>query len=570
MAEVLSSEHSAVAAASGVDHGRVRPGALISLVARLRWTLWKRSFRKNVGKLIGTIFGTLYGAGGLVLLVVAMLGLTIWSGEGETFPLLMRGLGVATMLAWLLVPLLAFGVDDTPDPRAFAVHPRSARELQPALFVASTISLPAVFTVLAVGIATVFEVIWLLAYSPGGAGMVAALIVLVPANLVGVALCLLLPRAVFAHSASRTTSRSGRELGSIVAMVIGLGAVYGGSLLLQRIDEFDADVLLRWAQAAVSVLAWTPLGAAFAVPMDLAEGSPLVALVRILITAAAVVLVWLWWRRSLSLTLTSALSGDASSGAAKVTSLVPRFARADALGAVIGRSLRYWRRDTRYLAAVGVFPLIFVFFGAMGLVLPDSRAMMMGLLVFMTGVTGLSISNEVGFDGPSGWVNITSGVPARVNLLGRVIAASILLIPATLVLLAAVTLIFGYAQALPMILLGGLGLMLTGWGASLLMGVLLPYPTSPPGTNPMKDKSSSSSNAMLSMGASMLVLFIPQLPALGIAIWGLVVSSAVLQGVAGLLSVVIGVVMLWVCMRLAAVRLDRSYPELFQKVRAHL
>ena len=95
-----------------------------------------------------------------------------------------------------------------------------------------------------------------------------------------------------------------------------------------------------------------------------------------------------------------------------------------ALGAVIGRSLRYWRRDTRYLAAISIYPVMFVFFGAMGLVLPESRSFMMIMVVAMGGLTGIAISNEIGFDGPAGWVNITAGAPARANLLGRIIAAS--------------------------------------------------------------------------------------------------------------------------------------------------
>ena len=53
----------------------------------------------------------------------------------------------------------------------------------------------------AVAVATVFEAIWLLLLGPGPLWTVLALIALVPANLAGVVLCLLLPRAVFVAGA---------------------------------------------------------------------------------------------------------------------------------------------------------------------------------------------------------------------------------------------------------------------------------------------------------------------------------------------------------------------------------
>lgn len=571
MAGVLSTPPAAATAAAGtVDHGSIQQRQLVPLLMKLKWALWKRSYRKNVGKLVGTIIGVLYATGGLVGLVFTFLGLTLWSGEGTMFPTIIRGLGAVTVLAWLLIPVLAFGVDDTLDPRRFAMFPRSAKELQPGMFAAAALSLPTLLTVVAVGIATVFEVIWLLAFGAGAVWVALALIVLLPANLAGIALCLLLPRAVFAHSASRTSSRSGRELGGMVAMMLFLAAVYGISLSVQGLESLDMDLVREWTMIAVTVLAWTPFGALFAVPMDLAEGQVLAALLRVLIGAATIVLVWRWWRRSLDRSLTSALTGDASSGTAKVTSLVPRWATASPFGAVMGRSLRYWRRDTRYLAAVAIYPLVFVFLVAMGLVLEEARPMMLVMAVLMAGLTGISLANEIGFDGPAGWVNITAGLDARANLLGRIAAIAVLMAPAAVVVTALVPLLYGMAHLVPMMVLGTLGLMLTGWGVSAVVGVLLPYPTSPPGTNPMKDKSASSANAFLGMGAASLGVFVPQLPAIGLAAWGVLGGGPLIQGLAGLLSLIIGIVVLWVGVRIGSARLDARYPDLFQKVRDHL
>ena len=570
MVGVLSTEQAATASATGVRHGEISQKDLIRLQLKLKWTLWKRSYRKNVGKIIGTSFGTLYALGGVVGLVFLFLGTTLWAGEGSTFPLVVRGLGALTVLLWFLIPVLAFGLDDTLDPRAFALFPRTAKQLQPGLFGAAALSLPSVFTLLAVLTATGFELLWLILFGQGAAWIVLGALALIPANLAGFALCLLLPRAWFAHSASRTSSRSGREVGGILGFLLMFVAIYGFSLSMQRIDEMDFEQLGRWIPTVVETVAWTPLGALFAVPMDLAEGRVLTALLRALIGAATIVVVWLWWRRSIDLSLTSALSGDASSGDTKVSPLVPRFVPNTAFGAVMGKSLRYWRRDTRYLAALGLYPVMIIFFVAMGFTLPESRPGMLAMTILMCGMSGMSLSNEIGFDGPAGWVNIVTGLPARANLLGRIAAMAVLMVPGVLVVTIVIPLLYGMPELLPMTMMGALGTMICGWGFSTVVGTLLPYPSSPPGTNPMKDKSASSSNAMIAMTVAMLGVFVPLLPAIGVGIWGAAAGSVALTILAGVLALVAGIVVFLVGLRISVVRLEARYPDMFQKVRDHV
>jgi ABC-2 type transport system permease protein len=86
----------------------------------------------------------------------------------------------------------------------------------------------------------------------------------------------------------------------------------------------------------------------------------------------------------------------------------------------------------------------------------------------------------------------------------------------------------------------------------------------------MKDKSASSSNAMLSMGIAMITVFVPMLPPLGLGIWGAIAGNLALITGAGVLALAIGVVVLLVSLRIATVRLDARYPDIFQKVRDHL
>ena len=91
-----------------------------------------------------------------------------------------------------------------------------------------------------------------------------------------------------------------------------------------------------------------------------------------------------------------------------------------------------------------------------------------------------------------------------------------------------------------------------------------------PGTNPMKDKSASSGNAMLAMTIASLGLFVPQLPAIGVATWGLITGDLTIQLIAGAMSVLLGAIAFVVGAKIATRRLDRRYPDLFQKVRSHV
>src|SRR5699024_12509659 len=100
--------------------------------------------------------------------------------------------------------------------------------------------------------------------------------------------------------------------------------------------------------------------------------------------------------------------------------------------------------------------------------------------------------------------------------------------------------------------------------------VLLPYPSSPPGTNPMKDKSASSSNAMIAMAVAMLGVFVPLLPAIGVGIWGAVVGSLTLTLLAGALALGGGTVMVLVGLRIAVLRLAARDPDRFRLRRDHI
>src|SRR5690606_33104218 len=54
--------------------------------------------------------------------------------------------GAVLLLGWSVIPVLMFGADETVTPRKFATLGPDPRRLAPALVVAATISVPALFT----------------------------------------------------------------------------------------------------------------------------------------------------------------------------------------------------------------------------------------------------------------------------------------------------------------------------------------------------------------------------------------------------------------------------------------
>src|SRR5699024_2576389 len=79
---------------------------------------------------------------------------------------------------------------------------------------------------------------------------------------------------------------------------------------------------------------------------------------------------------------------------------------------------------------------------------------------------------------------------------GRIAAQAVLMVPGVVAAMIVLPLLYGYGELVPLAVMGALGALICGFGISMMVSVLLPYPSSPPGTNPMKDKSASSSNAM--------------------------------------------------------------------------
>ncbi|HMO10466.1 MAG TPA: hypothetical protein PKB06_02935, partial [Actinotalea sp.] len=161
------------------------------------------------------------------------------------------------------------------------------------------------------------------------------------------------------------SGRRSREIAGVALLLVLAGAYLAFGRLTSDLEVSAAgvrDVLERGA----SGLGWTPLGAAWAVPADVAAGSWGSAGARLAILVPTIAVLAAAWDRALA----RALVRPPSSGPRGGTSVkgLGWFARLpdSPAGAVAARSVTYWFRDPRYsvaIAAVPFMPLVMWAFG---------------------------------------------------------------------------------------------------------------------------------------------------------------------------------------------------------------
>lgn len=547
--------------------------SLMRVLPKLQWTLLKRSFHKNWAKIIGLGFALLYGVAALVFFTVVLSGMLFVPAESGVFALVIRVTGLAAVVAWTLLPLFMFGVDDTLSPARFAQFGRGPKDLLKPILVGSLISVGFIFTALAALVTVVLEAIWLIGalVSNNGAaistpGAIIALIALVPMTVLGLLLCVLIPRAIFAWMSTVRIAKRKKERLQALLLIGVLIAVYGANLLLNSGGGI-VEGLARLAGPVYDFLLWTPFGAPFAVPMDLAEGLWVAAAIRLVLTVVAIWLLWQWWGLSFAEGQLQALKGASQEQDAKVTPLVPGFLRSNALGASAGRSLKYWRRDTRYSTALLIAPILAVFMLAMSVVVDDNAFMAYFAVALVAWLTGITISNEIGFDGPSSWVNIVAGIDNRANLLGRYVALGILMLPLVVIVAIVAPILQSQPQYIALTLPTALGFVASSWGISMLTTAFLPMPAPKPGTMKNSRNGGGSGQMWITFLATFVGTWLPLTPSIICIVVGLKLVPG-LEYAGAVLALVIGGVTLYLGQRFAVKHLDSHYADEFQKVRA--
>ncbi|WP_432498768.1 transporter [Kineococcus gypseus] len=526
---------------------------MIATLVRLKLTLLRNGLRRSPWQVVALVLGLLYAVSVVTVVGAGLVALRFTGAD--VAGAVVVGAGTLAVLGWALLPLVAFGVDETLDPARFATSAVPRRQLVPGLLLAGFVGLPGLVTLLL------------------SLAAAAALARSLPAAAIAVAGALLGALTAVAASRASTTAAAAllraRRARDVVVLVVGLLVVLLGpgiNLVAQRVEGGAGD-LAGLGRDAAAVAGWTPPGFAWAAGADAAAGRWGTALLRLVLAAAVLAAVLGAWALALGRSGTGPATGGgpARSAAVRGGGLLERLPATPA-GAVARRCLTYWRRDPRYLVSAGslaVVPLLLV-------VLPLSAGDGSGRWLLATGplvafVTGWSLHDDVAYDHSAFALHVAAGVRGRDDRAGRVLAAAAWQVPVVLVLAVAGALVPGRADLLPAVLGACAALLGAGYGVSSVASALVPYPVAAPGGNPFSTPRGAATATVLvqlATTAATTVLALPALVALVLAL-----TWTPWAGAAGLVvGLALGGLWTWLGVTRGGALLDRRAPEVLAVV----
>lgn len=319
---------------------------MVGHFVRLQLRLTGRSLTASTGRIVATVVLGLNLCGALVGALAVMVLLGTEAARPVRGPLLTLAMAVFC----LAVPLASVltGGQVLLDPARYALMPRRGRELVPAMFVTALLGVGSIVSlVLSAGAALAWR------------GEPLPLLMVILQCLIGTALCVLLTRVLLAVLGPLLARRRIREALSILTL---LGIIAVGSLAqFVAVNPFD-NVLTNSTglTTAARVAGATPFGWCWSLAWDAQEGA-WVLLAAHLGGSLVLIGLLLWsWARLLDRALAG--SGLRQVGGTRVrgrgvSAVLPR----GVTGALMGRELRYWRRDQRrLLQIIGAIVLPFI------------------------------------------------------------------------------------------------------------------------------------------------------------------------------------------------------------------
>lgn len=519
---------------------------MVAHLLRLKLALLRNALRRSVWVVVGLVLGGLYGLG---LLAGAMVGLVAlaWASADLTRAVLVLA-GGGAVLGWWVVPLVAFGIDETLDPRRFATFAVPRRDMLVGLALAALVGVPgAVTVVLALGTVA----------SWAGHGAAAVPAALVGAAL-GVATCVVGARATTTVFARVASSRRFREVAGVVAFlpIILLGPIITTAVRGLSAAGGELSRLADW-------VGWTPVGAPWAIPADVADGAWAAAAVKVLVAVATVAVLGRVWSSALERSLVNppSVSRAASRGSGGLGPF--GWLPATPTGAVAARCLVYWLRDPRYagsLVIVPLMPVILYFAGG------ASWGPLLALGPITAFLLGWATSADVAYDSTAFWAHLSAGVSGLADRGGRLVASAVLGVPITVVFTVASVAVSGRWHLLPALLGIAVGILATSYGAASVASALLIVPVPAPGQSPFASPPGGGMTTLLTQFAGFAAVAGATAPELVLGIVAIATGSAAAGWAALAVGTVLGAALLVVGLRAGARTYDRRAPALLQQM----
>jgi ABC-2 type transport system permease protein len=459
----------------------------------------------------------------------------------------------AFALGWLILPILAFGLDGTLDPATLAPYPLRTRPLAVGLLAAS-----------AAGAWPAANLIGLSGVMVGLASGPLGLLVAVIAVALQVLFCITLARLVTTSMARLLRSRRGKDLAvflflPIFALVELLGQVIPNAAAHGGITAASFAGVDAWMR-------WLPPGLAAHAIQDASHGHPGAALGRLGLLAAIIIVLGWGWIGSLSRALVTA---DTSTGSAQLRGTALPLARYGPRGAVAARFWIYQRREPTSLVYWAMTAVIMVVVSASTIFGPHQHpAVVIASAVFGAGLVGSFHANSVGLTGPPFVIEalaLTSRRSLRAYFSGQNIALAVIAVP----LLAAIS--FGLAAAVrhPNQAVPATAVALAGLGAALglanILTVTLPYPMATRTGSPMRQAAQGyGSYTFGGWLASLAGVAVAVTPVILAAAFTSTAPAAVRAPTLIICSAAYGLALAWAGVQIAAREAEGRLPELCQ------
>ncbi len=525
---------------------------MVGVFASLKWRLFTGRLRATSGAgRIGAILALVVVYGFVALMAV---GLASLRGVPDYRVPAVTSLFAVQLVAWVVAPLVAFGVDETVDPARFALLPIRPQVLQRGLLVTALIGwFPLANVIILAGAAVATGV------------PLAVLPVSIGCALAQLGLCIVLSRAASTSMSALMSSRRGRDLGMVVGLLVFL--LYLGFVAVIN-SPGDRGAVGGGVLTVASAMQWTPPGALASLPGLISSGLWARAVIAAAIAFAAMALAWWWWSTALVRSLTTAPSTTAASAPAR------RSAATAVGGGVVGTMrvvagrdrLLAWRDPMRRMpwlmlvVLTTLWPLIVVRSG--GAVFA---------VAFGAALCGSQAGNQYGVEGSGLWLHlqtITDQARARGEVLGHVIAA---IVPATVIVVASTTIlavVHGNYRQVPAALGVSLAMMMGAAATVSYFSAAMPY------AQPQSRKSMFASSVPGQKGRTGLVslgmfggAILVALPAAVLV--GLSVTKSPSWGWAALIvGPACGIAAILVSVRMTAARFLEKATEIFQVVSA--
>lgn len=466
--------------------------------------------------------------------------------------------GVGLMLAWVWLPLFLTGTDDALSPSRFSLLPVSAGRLLPGLYVAGLIGLGSALTML-VGISAML----------GWAISVPLFFTALGAVVLGVVTATLIPHVLTTVFAGALGSRRFRDLTGIAVVVFAVALTVVLQLAGSAVNRSDGvESLVAALDHAATVMSWTPLGSAWALPGDVARGDLGGALGHVLVALLTVAALVLGWWAALRRALTSPLDVPDVVGRVNREGRTDRWFASSRAGVIAGRVFRYYRRDPRRVLSVFSMMLAPVLVGVSvaGMTVAGGRAGGISLLLvapLLGMLLGPTLAFDISYDDSALWTHITTSVRGWEDRLGRLTGFSIISLPIVALVLVMGVLATGGEHLLPF---AAATVAVTGaaLGVGSHLGSIIQVPVPPPGSNPFGKGSAGGPLSIVVSLITVVLALVVAAPAVVVAYlsysndWARVAALPVAAlTAAGALAW--GIVM-------GGRRLDRRWPEVLSEV----